>query len=126
MKFVPVDHGRVEAVYVETVGKAVDGVQKVSRDDGRPIWSVRVLLRESGIAGVKPELVEVAVPNLRDLSEVLTPFLPIEFDALKVFPWMMEGRSGLAFSADGCRTKTPVARNGSKSGAVGESPVVAA
>ena len=115
MRFVPVDHARLETIYVETVGKMQDGAQKVAKDDGRPIWAVRVLIREVG-AGVelaKPELVEVAVPSLRDLADVLTPFEPIAFDQLKVFPWSMDGRSGLAFSADGCRTGKP-ARNGAK------------
>lgn len=116
MRFVPVDHSRVECVYVETVGKMVDGLQKVQKDTGVPIWAVRCLLREVGGAGEqgKPELVEVAVRNLRDLGEVLDPFQPIMFDNLRVFPWNMDGgRSGLAYSADGCRTGKP-SRNGSK------------
>ena len=116
MRFVPVDHSRVECVYVETVGKMVDGAQKVTKDDGRPVWAVRVLLREVGgaFADAKPELVEVAVPNLRDLGEVLDAFQPITFDNLRVFPWNMAGdRNGLAYSADGCKTGKP-SKNGSK------------
>ncbi len=115
MKFVPVDTTRVETVYIETVGKMQDGAQKVTRDDGRPIWAVRVLLREigGGIEGAKPELVEVAVPNPRDLGEVLDAFQPIQFDNLRCFPWVMEGRNGLAFSADGCKTGRP-STNGTK------------
>lgn len=117
MKFVPVDTTRVECVYVETVGKMVDGAQKVARDDGRPIWAVRCLLRDltpvPGGAPSKPELVEVAIPNPRDLGEVLDAFQPIQFDNLRCFPWVMEGRNGLAFSADGCRTGK-ASRNGSK------------
>lgn len=120
MRFVPVDQARIEATYVETVGKMSDGAQKVARDDGRPIWAVRCLIRErntpAGMPPAKPELVEVAVPNLRDLGEVLTPFQTITFDGLKVFPWSMEGRAGLAYSADGCSTGKP-ARNGAKADA---------
>ena len=126
MKFVPVDHGRVECTYIETVGKMADGAQKVTRDDGRPIWAVRVLLREVGgaVELAKPELVEVAVPNNRDLGEVLDPFQPITFDGLRCFPWVMEGRNGLAFSADGCRTARP-STNGAKPKATPE-PAVSA
>lgn len=115
MKFVPVDTSRVETTYVETVGKMVDGAQKVTRDDGRPIWAVRVLLREVGgaVEMARPELVEVAVPSNRDLAEVLDPFMPIVFDGLRCFPWVMEGRNGLAFSADGAKTVRPSA-NGTK------------
>lgn len=115
MKFVPVDQSRVECVYVETVGKMADGAQKVTRDDGRPIWAVRVLLREVGgaVEMARPELVEVAVPNNRDLGEVLDAFQPISFDSLRCFPWVMEGRNGLAFSADGCKTGKP-STNGAK------------
>ena len=109
MKFVPVDDRRIEAVYVETVDKSRDGVQKMSAD-GRPVWSVRCLLRDLGTTD-KPELVEVAVPNLRSLAEVLMAYQSISFDNLKVFAWSMDGgRSGLAYSADGCSTKA--SRNG--------------
>lgn len=31
--------------YIEVVGKMVDGHRKVTKDDGCPIWAVRVLVR---------------------------------------------------------------------------------
>lgn len=120
MKFVPVDHSRLELVYVESVPKMVrkDGVsvQKMHADN-RPVWAVRCLAREVGTNipdNAKPELIEVAVPNMRDLADVLDAFQPITFDNLRVFPWAMgqDGggvNQGLAYSADGCKTGKPSA-----------------
>ena len=33
MRFIPVDHSRIETTYIECVGKMVDGSQKVTKDD---------------------------------------------------------------------------------------------
>ena len=117
MRFVPVDTSRVELVYVESVPKMQRdqktgiSAQKLHAD-GRPVWAVRCLAREVGATvpeNAKPELIEVAVPNPRDLGEVLDAFVPISFDNLRVFPWAMgqDGggvNQGLAYSADGCKT----------------------
>lgn len=117
MRFVPVDTSRVELVYVESVAKmARDNKTGISAQklhaDGRPVWAVRCLAREVGSTvpeNAKPELIEVAVPNPRDLGDVLDAFQPISFDNLRVFPWAMgqDGggvNQGLAYSADGCKT----------------------
>ena len=85
------------------------------------MWAVRCLAREVGAtvpADAKPELIEVGVPNPRDLGDVLDAFQPIAFDNLRVFPWAMgqDGggvNQGLAYSADGCKTARP-STNGTK------------
>ena len=126
MKFVPVDTSRVEMTFIESVPKmARDQKTGISAQklhaDGRPVWAVRCLAREVGATvpeNAKPELIEVGVPNPRDLGDVLDAFAPIAFDNLRVFPWAMgqDGggvNSGLAYSADGCRTGKP-STNGAK------------
>ena len=111
MRFVPVAADRLECVYVEAVAKTDQlGVQKVAAD-GRPIWSVRVLARSIG-TDQRPEIIEVAIPSLTPMGDNLAPFSPVELQGLQVFPWAMDGRSGLAFSAEGARTVK--ARNGAK------------
>lgn len=121
MKFVPVDTSRLELRYVETVAKSTrEGVQKLHAD-GRPVWAVRCLAREIGSnvpENAKPEIIEVAIPNLRNLGEVLNEYALISFDNFRVFPWAMgqDGggvNSGLAYSADGCATERP-STNGTK------------
>ena len=110
MRFVPCDTARIDLVFVESVAKMDQaGAQKMT-NDGRPIWNVRALART---ADEKPELLEIAVPSLTDMGDNLQPFQPMAAENLKVFAWNMEGRSGLAFSADGARTIKPKT-NGAK------------
>ena len=110
MRFVPCDTSRIETVFVESVPKTDQtGIQKLHAD-GRPVWNVRVLAR---VGDDKPELLEVAIPSRTDMGDNLAAFQPCELEQLKVFAWAMEGRNGLAFSADGARTVKP-SSNGAK------------
>jgi hypothetical protein len=117
MRSIPIDSNRLELTYFECV-PAFDqsGIQKTDRNDGRPIWSVRCLARQTD-STFKPELIEVRVASLTDLGQHLTPFTPVTFDNLTCRAWAMADdrgngvRDGLSFTADGASTGKP-SRNG--------------
>ena len=119
MRSIPIDTTRLELLYVETVPTFdQQGVQKLDRNDSRPLWSVRCLARQTD-STFKPELIEVRVASLTDLAQVLTAYSPIVFDNLTCRAWAMADdrgngvRDGLSFSADGASTSKP-GRNGAK------------
>lgn len=111
MKFVPVDASRLEAVFIDAVPKLRDKVQQINAE-GVPVWACRVMCRWLDTDD-KPEIIEVAIASRTNMSDNLQAFQHLELQGLKTFPWQMEGRSGLAFSADGARTIKPKT-NGTK------------
>ena len=115
MKYIPVDQAQVAITYVESVPKCDQaGVQK-RNTEGVPVWNLRVMVRVIGDPG-RPEIVDLGVPSNRDLGEVLEPLQSLTCTDLRAFPWSMEGRSGVAFSASSVRQDktSKVVANGHK------------
>lgn len=101
MRVIPIDTERLGDLTVLSVKASTDqaGVQKVSREDV-PMWKVECLLRPIQTGDFKPkaEVVEVSVPSRTEPDlEPMSTLLPTGFIARS---WEMNGRSGIALSAD--------------------------
>ena len=125
MKSIPVASEKLEFTFVECVGlfDRESGVQR-SDKEGTPQWELRCLVRQVGTE-FRPEMLPVKVASRRDLSEVLTPFVPVEFTDLQAFAWAIHegrGNDGVSFSASGVATIKPSV-NGSKAPKVEQSAV---
>lgn len=101
MRNIPVDTNRLGELLVLSVKPSTDqeGTQKTSRE-GVPMWKVETLLRPEARGDFKPkaEVVEVSVPSRTEPD--LDPMSTLLPQGLTARTWEMNGRSGVALSAD--------------------------
>jgi len=71
------------------------GQPKVDRETGLPLWQVQLMALDASGGDV------IAVTVAGDPN--VTVGQPVQVDALVALPWSQEGRSGIAFRADGIR-----------------------
>lgn len=96
MRFIPVDQTALELNALQVEPKTdQDGTPKTNRD-GVPQWSVITLVQTD--AGT-PEVIKVTVPS-KSAPEI-APMSLVGFANLRAISWEANGRSGIAFSADG-------------------------
>lgn len=101
MRSIPVDTSRLGDLLVLSVEASTDqeGQQK-KNFDGITMWKIETLLRLEARGTFKPkaEVVEISVPSRTEPDlEPMSTLLP---QGLVARSWEMNGRSGIALSAD--------------------------
>lgn len=101
MRSIPVDTSRLGDLLVLSVKASTDqeGQQK-KNFDGITMWKIETLLRLEARGTFKPkaEVVEISVPSRTEPDlEPMSTLLP---QGLVARSWEMNGRSGIALSAD--------------------------
>lgn len=102
MRSIPVDTSRLGDLLVLSVKASTDqeGKQKKKNFDGITMWKIETLLRLEARGTFKPkaEVVEIGVPSRTEPDlEPMSTLLP---QGLVARSWEMNGRSGIALSAD--------------------------
>lgn len=103
MRSIPVDTSRLGDLLVLSVKASTDqeGKQKKKKNfDGITMWKIETLLRLEARGTFKPkaEVVEISVPSRTEPDlEPMSTLLP---QGLVARSWEMNGRSGIALSAD--------------------------
>ena len=83
--------------------------QQVKREDGVPLFSVRLVAMGAGEA----DIINVKVPGE---PVGLVPGQPVMLRELTAQPWSIGDKSGVAFRAIGVESAAAGARNGAKAG----------
>ncbi|MEB1814003.1 hypothetical protein [Adlercreutzia mucosicola] len=72
--------------------------QKVN-NDGVPMWSVNLILRQPDSR--RSENLTVNVPSVKDPTEIFDPFAPVSFSGLRIMTGENNGNTWVSFGADG-------------------------
>lgn len=101
MQSLPLDPTRLGTMLALGVAPDVDqmGAQKADRD-GQPAWRIECLHRPAQTGDFAPKPA-VEVVKVHGRQPVVTEMAPIEFVGLVARAWEMNGRSGVALSAEG-------------------------
>lgn len=112
MRNIPVDVNRVGTLLALGVTPDLDqaGAQKANRD-GEPTWKVEVLHRPPHVGEFRPKP-SVESVKVAGRQPVVDEMQPVTFEGLVARPWEMNGRSGVALSADGVAGQGGPAKDG--------------
>lgn len=95
MRQIPVDPSLLFLVL--GVAPAMRDGQPRTGEDGQPLMEVTAAYMPGGAD--RPEMLTVRVPAAK-VPTGLSPATPVRFEHLTARPWQMDGRGGVAYSAD--------------------------
>ena len=113
MRTIPVDVSRMRFAAIDVVPVTVYETGEVKTNkEGVPAWRVNTLCVVDGEAGGETVAVRLNAVRAPDFP----PLTSVVFDGLSAMPWSQEGRSGVAFLADGVSAEASSVNGRAKAG----------